>query len=486
MRRLSFYNFAVPIPEARRYLFYNSLFNSLIEIGWDQGEYLAGLMSSKDVPEDKFDAMDPSMREMLSHNGFISELEDEKRIVYDRDARQRKSIYSNGVFLLTICTTNLCNMDCSYCFEGAKTKRLHQDKYLGAKTMDQILVFLNREIEFPIPKKVTRLHTVWYGGEPLLRLQTIKRFSADLLDFSRKHNIEYRSRIITNGSLLNDRVWKILRDVRVLDLQVSIDGDRNSHNKNRPLRARNRSSYDLILENLSRMSEGFRLDIRITTDSKTLDNIENLFGDLKAHGIWPQRARNVRLILGRKRYYSAYSREDPSIYLAPPEFVRLKEKWRYLLFEHYNEWATENSKPRAKLSFLYPEPSSYLCGTASYPYGFALDDAGFIHRCWNDVNNESTRIQHISESYDLSNPEHQKWINFSRLSIKECNTCKYLPICERVCTQAYLEGNYECSEWKYTLEDRFKTQYLMLLNNPELIEVPKWFERTSQKSSVTT
>ncbi len=480
MYKTSFYNFMIPVPEVKKYLFYNTLSNALVETGWDQGLSLSRVLDSVNLSDDAMKAVDGTVRDTIVRNGFVRDIDvDEKQILYDRALRQEKSIYENGTFFITICTTNLCNMNCLYCYEGGKNKLVSENKFLEDKTTDHIMEFLNRETESPVAGKMARLHVNWFGGEPLLLPKVIEKLSTQLLDFACKHGIEYSSQMITNGTLLSGKIWKTLMDAKIFKVQVTIDGDRESHDRNRPLRGKGRSSYDLILKNLELMPEGFHLTIRTTTDRNTLDRIENLLLDLDTKGIWPHRAKDVRLTLGRKICDAASGGDNPSVCLTPAEFVELKEKWRHLVFDYYNRWAVKNAKPQAKLAFLYPKVPVNACGTASYPYGFLLDDAGYIHRCLYDANDKSTRIQHISEAYDISRTEHQKWINFDRLAVDECKACKYLPICEIACPRQPIGGNYECSEWKFTLEDRIKKQYLMLLSDPSKIRMPKEIGRVA-------
>lgn len=47
----------------------------------------------------------------------------------------------------------------------------------------------------------TSLSVTWYGGEPLLELETIDRLSQGVLELSSAERASYYARIVTNGYL---------------------------------------------------------------------------------------------------------------------------------------------------------------------------------------------------------------------------------------------------------------------------------------------
>ena len=48
---------------------------------------------------------------------------------------------------------------------------------------------------------IRRLHICWYGGEPLLAQESIKRLSEAFLQLCKEYHMEYSADIITNGTL---------------------------------------------------------------------------------------------------------------------------------------------------------------------------------------------------------------------------------------------------------------------------------------------
>ncbi len=472
--KASYYNFTIPVPEAQAYLLYNSLYNVLLEADWQEGEALAEWAELPQIPQKSLTDFDPDVLELLVQNGFIIETdEDEAEEISARIRQQQQSRWRNGTFNLTINTTNACNMGCPYCFQGDHTKLKGERKFFDEETQDQLMAFLEREIANPITERITALGVTWFGGEPLLRPQVIQNMTRRFLEFCERNDLRYAAEVITNGTRLTPKVWKILQEARIENVQVTIDGPREFHNISRPLLSNNTErNYDLILKNLSQMPRDMPLVIRINVDKRVYQELYRLLDDLQDHGIWPQRANNVTLDLSRKRWYPI-SLEDPSIYFTEDEFYDvLDNDFRETKIRYFNQWAETQGIQPARRRFQYPDSApNWFCGTAADPYGFALDDHGYIYRCWEAVNDNVRRIQHLTDPYELDRHEHKLWMDYHKF-FKDpvCRECKVLPVCSGACPEEHFNGNRPCQAWKFRLEQRFKDQYLMSLEHPDQIQ----------------
>lgn len=453
--KFSNYNFYIPISNYNILLIYNSISNTLIEVNGEIGKHLMNMSQNKNI---------------LSNNNFISNIDfellikdkvilpsyiDEKNIIFERYSNLKKKVYNDGEFSLVIAPTNRCNMECLYCFEGEKC-----GKYLTQDIIDKLIGKIDAELKCP-KIKISNLHVTWYGGEPLLYPQIIDNISKRLMDLCDKYNIVYTPcALITNGSLLNEEVWEILIRNKIKKLQVSLDGSEKTHNKKRPLRNKD-NSYQIILNNLRKLPENFRLDIRVHVDKDVAQALERLIVDLDEIKIWPWRAKDVKFRLVEKIYHPGISIEDKLVYLSQKEFFQVKNQFRSLQHNYYNNWAAKHGKPMAKLKIMYPkvEYVTPFCGSASRPYGLVIDDQGFVHKCWEKVNDKEDRIQHIS-NYFPDHPDYEKWLDYNKLEDPKCNNCKYFPICDEPCVQHHHDGYFKCSEWKFMLKEHLKNYYL--------------------------
>ena len=128
----------------------------------------------------------------MINNGFIVDYElDEYALINLNEKLARYS--STSAKTLTIAPTLGCNMACPYCFESHKNK-----KGMDLETQEQLLNFIKA-----FTKDASMLKIIWFGGEPLIELNTIVNLSHKIIELCTKNNIRYESSIVTNGILMN-------------------------------------------------------------------------------------------------------------------------------------------------------------------------------------------------------------------------------------------------------------------------------------------
>ena len=123
---------------------------------------------------------------------------------------------------LCIFTNSNCNLRCSYCYEN-KTEESSFDFDNIKHQLDNLL------------KEKTEHGTLikLHGGEPFLVFKQIQ----DLCEFLWQHNYpeNYIIHTTTNGTLIHGNIQKWLQaNKHRFSLKLSIDGKRESHNRNRP------------------------------------------------------------------------------------------------------------------------------------------------------------------------------------------------------------------------------------------------------------
>lgn len=137
---------------------------------------------------------------------------------------------------LLLLLSESCNLGCSYCFmEETNGHKIYMDDRTAIKAIKQ---YPARGIKF-------------FGGEPLMRFDVIKR----VVEFANDHYVsELREKppeytVITNGTLINDEVASFMKENHFY-VMVSIDGPRDVTDIQRPALS-GRSTYDMVLEGLA-------------------------------------------------------------------------------------------------------------------------------------------------------------------------------------------------------------------------------------------
>lgn len=146
--------------------------------------------------------------------------------------------------------THNCNMRCSYCC----AKRILSSDHLALtpQMMDKIIEYISRN------NRDQNNSIVFFGGEPLLEWQVMD----DFMKKTSELNLSYS--VYTNGLLLDSVPIGILRSLDTIF--VSIDGDKDSHEKHR-----GRGTYQKIITNLKTIKpklNGFIMG-RITVEEET-------------------------------------------------------------------------------------------------------------------------------------------------------------------------------------------------------------------------
>lgn len=476
MLKTSFYNMIIPVQEKNVHLVYNTRSNSLLELEPSEAQLLydwrkAGVISSIDQKEHQH------FISALWDNGIVVRHDlDEKEDIHQRIIREREWSFKKANFYITITPTLSCNMGCSYCFEGEKP----WNKFMKDKTIDGVIEFLHREINSSkLVEEFEGIKVTWFGGEPLLRPEIIDRYSEKLIEVSKQYGLLYSSSVITNGVNLTSEVWEILLRSHVEQVQVTLDGYRDTHNMLRPIvptgvapdANNDLGSYDLILDNLSNkpQSEIFAT-IRINTDKVMYPHLEELLDDLERRGIWPQRHEEFSPYLAFKEvpYEGSGVHDSMSQYYHRREFARVVEEFRELKWKHYNVFAETNDLPKAKKEFKVPKATMHLCGAASHPYSMVIDPDGYIQQCWEYANDPNTRSHHITDEYNIHDKNRTLFTNWDQFTRPICRDCKILPVCEMTCP--HKDPPEACPDWKYSLKWMLRDQYLHSIDRPDDIQ----------------
>ncbi|MBP5308013.1 MAG: thioether cross-link-forming SCIFF peptide maturase [Clostridia bacterium] len=194
----------------------------------------------------------------------IAELKEKGLLFAERsDARPEKSEHLKAL-CLHICHD--CNMRCAYCFASEGT-------YKGERQMMSFEV-AKTAVDFLIANSGDRkiLETDFFGGEPLMNLDVIKKTVAYARDEGKKHGKTFLFTLTTNGVLLNEETAKWLND-EMENVVMSLDGRKEVNDAIRKT-VNGKGSFDYIIENFKRFVK-LRGDksyyVRGTFTNKNLD-----------------------------------------------------------------------------------------------------------------------------------------------------------------------------------------------------------------------
>ena len=102
----------------------------------------------------------------------------------------------------------------------------------------------------------------FFGGEPLLNLPVLYDLAERMWAATRERGVRMMTSIITNGLLLTADVVDRLLPRGLQGVKITLDGDRDTHNRMRPLRG-GQGTFDRIVDNIRQVAgEGADRDRR--------------------------------------------------------------------------------------------------------------------------------------------------------------------------------------------------------------------------------
>ena len=376
------------------------------------------------------ESIDGDTLSQLEKQGFVTEDAIDEigllRFAYEQ------SKYSPEDMEFVVAPTLQCNFGCPYCFEA------HHDGAMSPSIQDSFLTFFEKKVSIERCKQV---FFVWFGGEPLLYPEIICSLTPKLFAICKKYDVDIFTNVITNGYLLSREVASKLEKCGIEHLQVTIDGDKETHDARRVLK-NGQPTFDQILENLANLKDfNLTVAVRVNIDSANMHSFEKVSSLIA-------------------------SLDNPKIICHPAIVVPA---------ENQSPCQRESCLSRADMRDYYQGDvkSYYLerrssciqsrvlnCG-AEHFYSYVIDEKGLVYKCWNSIGYENLALCSIDNELDRNPRIVSTYLGRDPFSEPECSACAFLPICSGGCYEQYrLMGTHECPPERYLLDSIIKEKLL--------------------------
>jgi uncharacterized protein len=267
----SMFNVRVPL-DARNDVF---LMNTFTDAQLIVSREVADVLDRVGVPGAAFSADERDAIETLIENGFIVE---------NREADRRAlEEFFQGVredrtqLRVTVLTTLQCNFACDYCIQGDHGDYNKHAAKMSMETAARTAEWAERRLDAVRPESFA---LTFFGGEPLLNLPVLFYLSERLAESCRARGVRMLINIITNGLLLTPDVVDRLAPLGLNGVKVTLDGDRDTHNRMRPLRG-GQGTFDRILNNIREVAGKCRISIGGNFDESSVDSYPALLDFLR-------------------------------------------------------------------------------------------------------------------------------------------------------------------------------------------------------------
>ncbi len=375
--------------------------------------------------------------DMKAGGYIIDDTCDEIKILKYRNQRGK---FDTDFVSLVIAPTMACNFACPYCYEKAKSG------IMSEKVQNKLI-----EIVENSAKMKKRIDVTWYGGEPLLAKKVIYSLSEKFIELCEKYNVDYYAGIITNGYLLSEGDEELFKKYKIHDIQITIDGTRDIHNKRRILKKDpEKGTFDTIITNIERLyNAGLEIDIRVNIDKNNIGDTKELILFFKEKNM-----TKLNINFGHVSAYTEFNENIGNECLSMANYAA-----ESLLLQ---EFLFENGFDASGFPY-YPGIKGNYCGADSIST-YVIDAEGYKYKCWNEVGNIKEAVGNIlidSENYQ------DKWISreieymtWNPFENELCMSCDILPICMGGCPyNGVSKGDQKCERWKFSLSKSLIKMY---------------------------
>ncbi|OGF06370.1 MAG: hypothetical protein A2509_06390 [Candidatus Edwardsbacteria bacterium RIFOXYD12_FULL_50_11] len=411
-------------------LLYNTFTTALIKLTKEKAEKIKITLKLNDLNELETDEYN-----LLINNGFI--INNKINEIDQVKFRYYRGVFNSRDFRVTIVPTLNCNLNCPYCFERDK-----RDENITLKEYEEIYKFIDKQLFICQPND---FGISWYGGEPLLEVDTIENISNKIDIICKNNNIKRAcDSIVTNGYLLDEDCAKRLFNCGIKKIQITLDGDRDAHNKQRILK-NGEGTFDKILNSIIIAQRYFELvTVRFNTNKSNHEGIVRLLKNKS--DIFNK--NNIVISVGRLKNYlgGIVSKENDNDCLNGFELQNIQG----YIDNYYKRVKTVNKMP---IQIKHTN-----CGAESHKC-FIIGPKLKIYKCAEALG-YSDSVGFIVDGDFQPNEVFWQWFNYNIFNNNEkCMSCKYVPMCMGGCPSSRkrlgIPNNEICGYWEQWLNIKF-------------------------------
>ena len=272
----SIFNVRVPISARDEVFLMNTLTDAQLLVSTDVAALLDRVgTDGKEIPLDGLEPEEREALELLRDNGFLVDDREADRRELERRFTSTKN--SAAELHITVLTTLQCNFACDYCFQGDHGDYNKFAEKMTLETAERTATWIERELDRVHPE---RMMLAFFGGEPLLNLPVMYYLAERMGAATKARGVDMGINIITNGLLLTPEVVGRLKPYGLNGVKITLDGDRDTHNRMRPLRG-GQGTFDRIVANIRQVAGTVRIAIGGNFDESSMDSYPALLDFLR-------------------------------------------------------------------------------------------------------------------------------------------------------------------------------------------------------------
>ncbi len=429
----SIFNLRVPFPKRDEVFLMNTLTDAQLVVSSD----VATLLERPSLDRQALTDQERDAFDELVENGFLVAGHTSERDALDRyfvsireDSRQLK---------VTVLTTLQCNYACGYCIQGDHDEYNRTAQKMSIETAGRLVSWIEDKLDQVDPESLV---LTFFGGEPLLNLPVVYFLAERVHEAATSRGVTMDIALITNGHHLTPDVVDRLLPFGLYGGKITLDGDRDTHNRMRPMQG-GQGTFDRIIHNVRQVASKVRITIGGNFDESSADSFPALLDFLKEQDFADKLAKvNFKPIIKTEAKASGPKGLIPLTVVGASKPLNgtcgtvagaggspcdschfADEKMAFLRSE---------TKKRG-----FPTPDGVHMGPCEIHrrHAYTIGPEGSLYACPGFTGEPTMAVGHIERS---STPLHERASDqFERLGAwQKCGDCSFIPVCGGGCSVA--------------------------------------------------
>lgn len=310
---------------------------------------------------------------------------------------------------------------------------------MSKETINGICLMIDKLLE---NKNYKNLIISWFGGEPLLNSRLILEASMKIAKMCENRHVCYSGNMTTNGYLLNEKIFESLLKAGINDYQITVDGNEDTHDNNRPTLNGNKT-WNIIITNLKKiknLSEDYNISIRINCNYENIEESLEFLRYIKEN--FNDQRFNVRI--------------NPIVYMGGqinPKAVFCgtidADAIQICLYEYLI-----NLNLNTDIFIQQTNPFGLICGAGNIN-NFVINYDGSVYKCEVKLE-EKYRIGKITEDGNFLIDFMKEYHYIIPGCYDKCKICDIYPLCYGLGCPIRLIDNESCDDKVYLIKEKIK------------------------------
>lgn len=441
-------------------------FDALLELKMEEHELIEALIELKEAVNDENLLQAPPVKAFSGPNV-------ENLVPY----------INEGLEQITLELSERCNLRCGYCIYGQQN-----DLFRDFGTRDMSFETARKAIDYAAAHSGKELAVTFYGGEPLLNLDVMKKTIDYCKETIKDKKVTYA--ITTNLVLMTKEIAEYIASIDDFVVTCSLDGPKEIQNEYRKF-PDGTGSFDVVMQGLKNIADalGDKISSRLTfsmvvnppyTDEK-FDLIQEFFEEID----WLPKdvVKNVTYVQDRrqekideKTFLKSFEGDvDPMGAWTNKKISNYAELEQGELFTSKN---VENQFLRIHLRRLHDEPMDCYtfngcCVPGSRRIYVTVD--GKFKIC--ERIGLSPYIGNVDQGIDMESVRKYYVQDYMKKAVKDCNECWAVHLCSICYAECYdekgvnFDGRYAlCYGLRYDMEQALSSYHEILESDPKSLE----------------